>query len=237
VNGAFSHAWEGDVFGIADLPRPVNGDTMQRQISHRNLEDLVMFRLVPRIAFLCWLSSQAAAQDDKPQPPMSSPPVTSLASYVIQVTELHTNVPIDAKMDSKELLGKFEQLKKDGTVELLETVRLSALDGQESMAQFGRQAAVTAGTSQVMPGRAVRNIQMREVGTLVRVTVQRHEGKVLLNLTYEASRLGEQANQDSPPDVATVSCKTTLAVGPGQMVLAGSMFSATSTLLLVSVEE
>ena len=196
-----------------------------------------MFRLVPCIAFLCWLSSQAAAQDDKPQPQMPSPPVTSLASYVIQVTELHTNVPIDSKMDSKELLDKFEQLKKDGKVELLETIRLSALEGQESMAQFGRQAAVTAGTSQVMPGRAVRNIQMTQVGTLVRVTVQRHEDEVLLKLTYEASRLGEQANQDSPPDVVTVQCNTTLAVGPGQTVLAGSMFSANSTLLLVSVEQ
>jgi hypothetical protein len=196
-----------------------------------------MFRLAPCIALLCWLSSQAAAQDDKLQPPMPSPPVTSLASYVIQVTELHTNVPIDAKMDSKELLGKLEQLKKDGTVELLETVRLSALEGQESMAQFGRQAAVTAGTSQVVPGRAVRNIHMTQVGTLVRVTARRHEGKVLLKLTYEASRLGEQANQDSPPDVVSVQCNTTLAVAPGQTVLAGSMFSATSTLLLVSVEE
>ena len=168
---------------------------------------------------------------------MPSPPVTSLASYVIQVTELHTDVPIDAKMDSEELLDKFEQLKQDGKVELLKTVRLSALEGQESMAQFGRQTAVTDGTSQVMPGRAVRNIRMTQVGTLVRVTVQRHEDEVLLKLTYEASRLGEQANQDSPPDVATVQCNTTLAVGRGQTVLAGGMFSANSTLLLVSVEQ
>jgi type II secretory pathway component GspD/PulD (secretin) len=193
-----------------------------------------MFRFVLGITVLGWLSSQAGAQDDKPQPP---PPVTAGAAHIVQVTELRANVPLALKTDSTELLAAVEQFQKDGKVDLLETVRIAALDGQEAMAQFGRQTAVTTGTTQSAPGRTVRSIQMMQVGTLVRVTTQRQDGQVLLKLTYEASRLGEPVNEDSPPDVISVQCNTTLAVSPGQTVLAGGMSSGNSTLLLVTVEQ
>ena len=192
-----------------------------------------MFRFLLGITLLGWLSSHAGAQDGKPQPP---PPVAAGASHIVQVTELRANVPLAPTMDSKELLAAVEQIRKEGKADLIETVRIAALDGQESMAQFGRQTAITTGTSQSAPGRMVRSIQMTQVGTLVRVTTQSQDGKTVLKLTYEASRLGEPVNEDSPPDVISVQCNTTLVLSPGETVLVGGLSSAQSTFLLVTVE-
>lgn len=192
-----------------------------------------MFRFILGISVLGWLWSQAGAQDDKPQPP---PPAAAGASHIVRVTELRANVPLNLKTDSTGLLAAVEQLQKEGKADLIETVRIAALDGQEAMAQFGRHAAVTTGTMQGPPGRSVRSIQMTQVGTLVRVTTQQLDGKVLLKLTYEASRLGAPVNEDIPPDVISVQCNTTLALSPGETVLAGGMSSSQSTFLLVTVE-
>lgn len=195
-----------------------------------------MFRLAPCVALCCWLASPVAAQDAAPTPQTPPPPRATGPSWIVQVTELRTSVPLDPKKDADGLQAELEQLKKDGKVEMIETIRLSALEGLQAMAQFGRQAAVTTGTAQGMPGRTVRNIQMMQVGTMVRVTAAQQEGKVLLELSYEASRLGEPRNEDTPPDIISVTCNTTLAVSPGQTVLAGGMSSNQSTFLLVSIE-
>lgn len=106
------------------------------------------------------------------------------------------------------------------------------------MVQFGRRATVTVGRTSAGPGRpTARHTQQQEVGTQVRVLASQQEGKVLLKLSYNASRLEGEGTEDSPPDTSTVQFDTTLLLEPGTPTLVGGTSSKTGSYLLVSVAE
>ncbi|HYW78358.1 MAG TPA: hypothetical protein VE890_02240 [Thermoguttaceae bacterium] len=131
----------------------------------------------------------------------------------------------------------LDQLRKDGKIDLLETVRLSALEGHESMVRFGKLTTVTVAVQGIGQGRTVRRTDSRDVGTLVRLTARPEGEAILLTLQYEASRLDGPGQEDAPPDTGTVGVTTTMLIEPGQPTLAGSCRSDKTTLLIVSIEK
>jgi hypothetical protein len=94
---------------------------------------------------------------------------------------------------------------------------------------------VTAGITFTQGGRN-RSLKEQEIGTLVRLSVESRDGKVLVKLNYEASRLAEHSKEDMLPDTDSVQVSTTLLTTPGRPMLIGSASSDTSSLLLVTVE-
>jgi hypothetical protein len=114
------------------------------------------------------------------------------------------------------------------------------------MVQFGKSAAVTVGVTNFggapnfQGGRgSARQVQYRQVGTLVKLTAVSQADKVLLKLSYEVSRLegGAPDNPEEAPDMIVTQFNTTLLIEPGKPTLVGGTSAEPTNFLLVSVTE
>jgi hypothetical protein len=193
----------------------------------------------------CMLTPAAVVgQEEKPHEAGAASP----KSYVVQFTEFRLKNAADPNLSAADIVQAFQQPNAEETLELIETVRLSALDGHESMVQFGKSAAVTMGVANFggapnFPGGGrgnARQVQYRQVGTLVRLTAQSQAEKVLLKLSYEVSRLEAPAPdsaEDDAPDVNVIQFNTTLLVEPGKPTLVGGTSAEPTDFLVVSVTE
>lgn len=162
--------------------------------------------------------------------------------FVVQITEFRLPEAADPKLSSDELLKLYEKQRADGKAEVVEVLRLSALDGEEAMAQFGRRVAVTVG-SVTAPARqpnaapaVTRQVQHMMIGTMARVTVSSRDGQTTVDLVYESSRLESKGNDDVTPDTTSVQFKTRIAVTPGKPMLLGGTSAAGTACLMVLVE-
>lgn len=196
-----------------------------------------MYRIALFIIVNIVATAASVAQEDS-QSNGASAADSPAQSYVVQFTEFRLKSSSDPKLSASEIVKSFEQMRDDGKVELVEVVRLSTLAGYESMVQFGKMASVTVGTTAALPGRGpTRQLQRQSVGTLVRVTAEPQEGKVLLKLAYEASRFEGAGQEDSPPDTVTVQFNTTLLIETGKPTLVGGTSADATTFLLVSIDD
>lgn len=199
-----------------------------------------MRSLLQSVAVCVFIPSIVLAQDDVVQDAPEKPAAAKAQSYVVQVTEYRLKDSGDPRLSAQDLLKGFDAMKSDGTLDLIETVRLSALEGHESMSQFGRSTFLTTGVAATgFGGRTTsRTLQQTTLGTILTVTASPQEGKVLLKLSYEASRHGEAKAEDTPPDMSKVQVNTTLLVEPGTPTLIGGLSTDDATnLLLVLVEK
>ena len=106
----------------------------------------------------------------------------------------------DVYISSSEVVKSFGELKENGDIEIVETIRLSALPSFESMMQMGKRATVTVGVSNA-PGRGqTRQMQQQMIGTMVRLTAEPSDGKALLKLSYEASRFEGRGTDENGSD-------------------------------------
>lgn len=189
-----------------------------------------------------FVANASLAQETGPTSGGPATPAAAAAvqSYTVQLTEFRLKSTSDPKLSASELVASFEQMKKDGKLDLVETIRLSALEQYESMAQFGRRAAVTVGVTvggaNGPVGRpTTRSIQHQMVGTTVRLTATPQQGKILLKLSYETARLEEEAKDAISPDTRMVQFNTTLLIEPGKPTLVGGSSAENSSYLLVSI--
>lgn len=183
-----------------------------------------------------WGAGVAAAQEDNPGA-ASPPPTPATRSYVVQFTEFRLQDSADPKLAAREIVQSFDALQAEGKLQVTETVRLSALEGCECMAQFGKQAAITVGVTRGQPAGYARQVQYQQVGTMVRVTAKAQQDRVALQLSYEASHLGESDADDRPPETSTIQYNTTLLLQPGAPALVGGSSAGPSSFLLVTLSE
>lgn len=182
-------------------------------------------------------SAVSVAQEGSPFDASAAPPVPT-QSYAVQLTEFRLKSATDPTLTASDIVKTFEQMRNDGKVDLIEIIRLSALEGQESSVQIGKAANVTIAMTAVAGGRPpMRQMQTQTVGTSARVTAVGQGGKVLLNLSYEASRFEGPGQEDSPPDTVTVQFNTTLLIEPGKPTLVGGTSAEATHLLLVSISD
>lgn len=155
--------------------------------------------------------------------------------YVVQLTEFRMKRASDVKMTAGEIIKEFEEKKDKGDIEIVETIRMSTLANFESMVQVGRKVTVVTGVMNA-PGRApVRQMQNQMVGTMVRLTAEPRDSKTMLRLSYEASRLDGEGEEDIPPDIKTFQIETSLLVDPAKLVLVGGSNADSTSYLVVSV--
>jgi len=102
----------------------------------------------------------------------------------------------------------------------IETIRVAIVDGIEGMAQFGKQVAVTTGTT---GNRDSKTRQTRDVpiGTIIRVTSKSNGSEIVLSIQYESSRLNGNGTDDSAPDILTNRITTTQAISLSKPTLLG----------------
>ena len=185
---------------------------------------------------LVLLTSAALAQDEGAGDAVGKAAESTLRSYVIELTEYRWKEAMGAVISPKELAGSVEQLKKDGKLDAIETVSLSALENHSSMVQFGKNVAVPTGVADSPRGR-VRTVQFKQVGTMVQVTARPMDGKIVLGLNYQASRLHDQSEEDLAPDTLTTQFTTTLMIEPGTPTPVGSTTAQPASLVMVSITE
>lgn len=174
------------------------------------------------------LSGQdAAISSDQPRKPNS---------YIVTITEFQLDTSA-VDVPPAEIASKFEQLKKDGHVDWVETVRLSVLEGHQSTVQFGKTVALTTGMSQTASGRTSRQSTDRQLGTAVKISAHSNGERVGLELDYQSSRIdGSTQEEGLRPDIATMQVETAVLMSPGSPTLIAGMSGSDSTFLLVSVK-
>jgi hypothetical protein len=184
------------------------------------------------------VTSVANAQErqTRPFPPTAFPPPGSSSttssqlapsnvkgeqSYFLLLREFRIKTPLDYQMTAPEIAKSFDQLKKDGKVELIDTIRLTALEYNESMVMFGKRTSVTTGVARNAQGQRQLSLTSVQMGTTVRATVSPQDSKVLLKLSYDASRMEGVGTEESPPDTITVQFSTSLLLELGMPTLVG----------------
>ena len=154
---------------------------------------------------------------------------------IVHLTEFRLKKPMDESVSTNEILKSLSEMKDNGEVEVIETIRLSALPTYESMVQIGKKATVTVGVMRAPGGGQNRTMQQQAIGTMVRVTAEPVDGKTRLKLSYEASRFEGEGTNESPPDTKTFQINTTLLLERSKTVLVGGSSADSSTFLAVSI--
>ncbi len=100
--------------------------------------------------------------------PTDQPPQVK-KSYLIELVEFRLGDPPPPTLTAEEILDRLSQSAEDNGVEVNQTFHLSAVAGQESMAQVQLQAAITTGVQHVKgrgrPVPPVRSLQDMSLGT------------------------------------------------------------------------
>ena len=208
---------------------------------------LLSWAMLCSLASVCFAQSKTVDVDVEVKPANTSgkievevtpekKPIAALHSYIVKLTEFRMKGPVQDLPATASFIQSFAKLQKEDKVEVLETVRLSVVEGHESMANFGSRMPNTTNTSSAFQGRQ-RAYTYTNVGTLIKATAESQEGKVLLKLTYESSRFDKQQDEERPADILTTVVNTSVLLEPGQDALLASTSANKSTLLLISIEK
>lgn len=202
-----------------------------------------MLRLFHWVLLSVMLCPVAWGQEPSLQQPkiVAHPPVRAKQrsqTYVVQLTEFHLKDAANPGLSTDQIVQTYQQLAKEGELDVVETIRLTALEGHQSLVQVGRRATVTVGMVSAGPGRGTnRQTRQEMIGTMVTVTAEPQEQKILLKLAYESARLEEKDSEEDPADTITQQFQTSLLLEPGEPELVGGSSAGSSAFLVVEIEK
>lgn len=178
-------------------------------------------------------------QSDRPSNVFAAPDpsVKAEQSFLVQFTEFRFKQSPDVNRTSSEIVQSFDQLNKEGKIELVQTVRLNVLEYHENMVQIGKNASVISGITRTAQGMQQQSRQSVSVGTLVQVKATPQDSKVLLKVAYTASRMDDNEPEEKQSDIATVTFNSTLLLEIGKATLVGGMTSDTNNFLMVNISK
>lgn len=188
----------------------------------------------------CWLLAPvlAGAQDfgqaeaDKP----TAAEAVRSRSFVFQIAEIRTAAAAPVGLSAADVLKWLEEAEKSGQIEFLETVRMTVVEDQRSLAQFGRSVAVVTGESQTLDGRR-QNRELREFGTIVNLVAKPNGDTVGVELSYSAARPITEAADGAAAETITTQVKTKLIVEPGKPTLVTAKSAKSGTYLVLVLEK
>ena len=159
--------------------------------------------------------------------------------YSIRMSEFRLDAPAGSEVSNKEILEQILDRANRDKVEEIETLRLTAMDGIQTMVQFGRRLAMTVGSSGARPGRPpVRQKQMVSIGTIVQLTAKSSgEDSCNLELRYEASRPDGEPKEDEPPEIVNSRIGGSYEAKVGEPVLLGGTNSNGTKFLVLIIEK
>tara|TARA_R110002167_G_scaffold110874_1_gene282023 strand:- start:297 stop:878 length:582 start_codon:yes stop_codon:yes gene_type:complete len=178
----------------------------------------------------CSITVNLVADDAVATKAAAAGPPTVQQRYLVTLVEYHLEDILSPSLSESEIIALIEKQN----AEAVETIRLSALEGVESMAQFGRRVTATTGTMTVR-GITERRTEAIQVGSIIRLTAIAKDHGVEVKIDFEASRLAGKGDDDSPPDISTSNISTSLIVVPGKWALLGATSSGESSYVLLSV--
>ncbi len=186
-------------------------------------------------ALVCFASNMAAAQE-APASDISS--AIASTQYMIEVTQYQPRSSISPEATASEiivaLLKPEDPAKK---ADVIESVRLTAMSGVQSMAQFSRINSFTFGTT-AQPGRNVRQSQSMNTGTVLRALASPSTGgKVAVKITFESSRIPGEPKEDALPETISTQIELTQTVELGKTMFLGGSTSDGGHYLLMTVTQ
>lgn len=175
---------------------------------------------------------QEASTDQRPQ---------ANKSYLIELVEFRLGEPPSPTLTAEKILDRLSQSAEDNGVEVIQAFHLSAVAGQESMAQVQLQTAITTGVQHVQgrggPIQPVRSLRDMSLGTTLTVTAEPADDKIRVSVRYSASRIDGERPEDGPPDIISFTLQSQLLVTPGKRVLLGGANGASSSYGALTVGE
>ncbi len=180
----------------------------------------------------------AANVRDENEATAESTTAMQLKSYDVLLTDFQWQSP-DPQITSQEIVKSFDQLKDDGKLSSIETVRLSVLEGHECMVQFGKTVAVVVGRTGDQIGRpGAVSTRDTKIGTILRVKANtRSDDTVLLKIEYEASRLSDaDMNVEiGSPEINVRKVGMSVVVKPGTPILLGGTSADPTSYMMLSI--
>lgn len=182
------------------------------------------------------VAQQTASQAAAVAVPAADVAAAATVSYVVELSEYEWREPLAAGLGADEILALVLKADARPQPDLRETIRLTTLAGTESVVSFGRRSSVTVGRTATGRGEVMKNMQVVEFGTQVKLTAVPQDQRVRLTLHFESSRQLPATTDDSPPDVSTTEVSTTLTLDPGKPALVSSFGGNRSSVLVVMVK-
>ena len=164
------------------------------------------------------------------------PSVKAEQSFHLQFTEFRFKHSPEVSRTSNEIVQSFDQLNKEGKIELVQTVRLNVLEYHENTVQIGKNVSVVSGVTRTAQGQQ-QSRQSMSIGTLVQVKATPQDGKVLLKVAYTASRMDDNESEEKPSDIATITFNSTHLLEFGKATLVGGVTSDTNNFLMVTISK
>jgi len=182
------------------------------------------------------VAQQTASQAAAATVPAADVAAAATVSYVVELSEYEWREPLAAGLGADEILALVLKADARPQPDLRETIRLTTLAGTESVVSFGRRSSVTVGRTATGRGEVMKNMQVVEFGTQVKLTAVPQDQRVRLTLHFESSRQLPATTDDSPPDVSTTEVSTTLTLDPGKPALVSSFGGNRSSVLVVMLK-
>jgi len=133
--------------------------------------------------------------------------------------------------DDQALIARIRELEKQGKLHSVTRLRLTTIEGQPAMLQFGERTPMA--TSRAFRGRGeepATSYALQHVGTILEVTPRLQDEKVLLDCKLEQSRMnpGKPLANDQPDaafepnSVETITAKSTVPIRSGETAVLAS---------------
>jgi hypothetical protein len=135
------------------------------------------------------------------------------------------------------MVSSFDKMLKEGKIELVETIRMTALEYHENSVQFGKTTSVVNGVTRTAQGIQQQSRQSVPIGTMVQVKPTPQDDKVLLKVAYTVSRMEGNVAEERQPDVVTVQLNSTLLLEIGKVTLVGGFASEENDFLIVTIRK
>lgn len=150
------------------------------------------------------------------------PPAPSLQTYLIHITECKLKAT-DAQTTSKMIAETFEQLKKDGKLDLIESITMNAIERRTAHASVHTTFNAINGSA--------------SAGTTVSLTATSQGEKVIVEFQYDKSRFVDKGSESVMPNTTIMRVTTSLVLLPGKPTFVYGTASEPTSYLIVSVEK
>jgi hypothetical protein len=191
---------------------------------------LALFVAAAAIAFA--QPDRRASGEPAPQEAIEARP------FFVTFSEFRLTDSADPALSSADIVEAFQRMRQEGTLELVQTVRMTGMEREESEVLFGKSVPITTGETAGGKGVGATSVDWEEVGTFVTMQGTSQADGMLLRFRYESSGFDEGDAADPLTDrQARLRVSTAALLAPGKPALVGGTSADGSRYLLVMLED
>ncbi len=189
---------------------------------------LLLFIVISAIAVF------ANAEETSPTTsPAASAPILKSHELNLVLFQVKRDDVVDLSHD--EVMKQLES--KSENVVIIESIRLSAIQGMECMMQMGRQQSIVVSAASATPQRgAIQSSRDMQVGTMVNATVEEANDKYIVDLRFENSRIQGDTTQPGGSTIRNLQTRTSVLLEKGKLKMVGGSNTEDGVYLAISLK-